>query len=34
MLFVFVMSVLHVFVLMNECVIFYSGVIICCSCSI
>ena len=34
MLFVFDMSVLHVFLLMNECVFVYTGVILCCSCSL
>ena len=29
-----VIVVLHVFLLMNECVIVYSGVILCCSCSL
>jgi hypothetical protein len=26
--------VVHVFLLMNECVIIYTGVILCCSCSL
>ena len=34
MLFVLVSGVLHVFLLMNECVIVYSGVILCCMCSL
>ena len=34
MLFVLVMSGVYVFLLMNECVIVYSGVILCCSCSL
>ena len=32
MLFVLIRSVLHVILLMNECVIVYTGVILCCSC--
>ena len=34
MLFVLVRGVLHGFLLMNECVIVYTGVILCCSCSL
>ena len=34
MLFVFNMSLLYVFLLMKECVIVYSAVILCCSCSL
>ena len=34
MLFVLVRGVLHVFLFMNECVIVYTGVILCCSCSL